>query len=79
MARLIIDVPSDYSGDKVVINKIKLKDFVATLQSACDVLSNDSSSFVCVEEHNTGQFHENPAHNKLTSKQVRTFNETITK
>ena len=79
MARLIIDVPSDYSGDKVVINKMNLKDFVATLQSACDVLSNDSSSFVCVEEHNTGQFHENPVHNKLTSKQIRTFNETITK
>lgn len=79
MARLIIDVPSDYSGDKVVINKMKLEDFVVTLQSACDVLSNDSSSFVCVEEHNTGQFHENPTHNKLTSKQIRTFNEIITK
>ena len=80
MARFIIDVPSDYNSNKeIVFNKLSLKDFTEKLQSACDFITNDSSSFVCVEEHNTGQFYTNPVYNKLTSKQVRTFNDIITK
>ena len=79
MARFIIDVPSDYDSNKgVVINKLSLKDFTEKLQYGCDFISNDSSTLICVEEHNTAQFHEDPAHNKLTSKQVRTFNQKIT-
>ena len=80
MARFIIDVPSNYNSNKeIVFDKLSLKTFTEKLQSACDFITNDSSTLICVEEHNTAQFHGNPAHNKLTSKQVKTFNETITK
>ena len=74
MARFILDVATEYD------NKGKM---TTDIKKGCELIANEYltkqfnggvASITCIEEHNTAQFHTNEWRNKITKKQIRTFN-----
>ena len=82
MARFILDISTHYKEDRNKTKALKTledieTDFQKFMQQVGRVAENLGSccSISIVDEHNTGQFHERTYLNKLTKKQIRTFNQ----
>jgi hypothetical protein len=71
MARFILDVETIYKGKQIENNFKKFMERVGNLSEELGSVASIS----LIEKHNTGQFHNRTYLNKLTSKQIRTFNE----
>ena len=83
MARFIVDTDIEYLTDKpknkreFTVKEIKtdIKELQNVISDAIMNYHDGCVSITCIEEHNTAQFHENPVYNKLTTKQIRRFNQ----
>ena len=83
MARFIVDTDVKYLTDKPKNKKeFTVKEIKTDIQELQNIISiaianyhGGCVSITCVEEHKTAQFHENPVYNKLTTKQIKRFNQ----
>ena len=75
MARFIVDVETEYDKNNKIITDIKKGCEIFADESLSQQFNGGVVSITCIEEHNTAQFHENPVYNKLTTKQIRKFNQ----
>ena len=71
MARFILDIETRYNGDEIVNN---FKEFMEKVGDLSESMGS-FASITLIEKHNTGQFHHRLHLNKLTKKQIRTFND----
>ena len=81
MARFILDISTHYKEDKNKTKTLKTLEDIETnfqkfMQQVGNVAENLGSccSISIIDEHNTGQFHNRLHLNRLTKKQIRTFN-----
>ena len=67
----------DLEGKEFTVKEIKtdIKELQNIISDAISNYHDGCVSITCIEEHNTAQFHENPVYNKLTTKQIRKFNQ----
>ena len=75
MARFILDVATQYDDKGKIITDIKKGMGLIANEYLTKQFNGGVASITCIEEHNTAQFHENPVYNKLTTKQIRKFNQ----
>ena len=81
MARFILDIATNYKENRDKTKKAKTEsdiktDFKSFMERVGGIAEEMGSfaSITCIENHNTGQFHNRLYLNKLTKKQIRTFN-----
>ena len=70
MARFILDIETRYNKDEIVNNFREFMEKVGDLSESM----GSFASITLIEKHNTGQFHHRLHLNKLTKKQIKTFN-----
>ena len=88
MARFILDIATHYKEKSLKAKTKKLltvndietkylgnyfKEFMEEVGNVAEKMGS-CASITCIEPHNISQFHERTYLNKLTKKQIRTFN-----
>ena len=75
MARFILDVETEYDKNNNVLTDIKKGCEIFADEYLSQQFNGGVVSITCIDEHNTAQFHEQAHRNKLTTKQIRSFNQ----
>jgi|TARA_R100001082_G_scaffold96260_1_gene63747 hypothetical protein len=75
MARFIIDVETEYDKNNNILTDVKKGCEIFADEYLSQQFKGGVVSITCIDEHNTAQFYENPIYNKLTTKQIRKFNQ----
>ena len=74
MARFILDIATEYDDKGKITTDIKEGMELIANEYLTKQFSGGVASITCIEDHNTGQFHNRLYLNRLTKKQIRTFN-----
>ena len=74
MARFILDIATEYDDKGKITTDIKQGMELIANEYLTKQFNGGVASITCIEDHNTGQFHNQLHLNKLTKKQIKTFN-----
>ena len=75
MARFIVDVETEYDKNNKIITDVKKGCEIFADENLSQQFNGGVISITCIDEHNTAQFHGQAHRNKLTTKQIRNFNQ----
>ena len=75
MARFILDVETESANPPTLLPAIKKGCEIFADEYLSQQFNGGVVSITCIDEHNTAQFHEQAHRNKLTTKQIRNFNQ----
>ena len=75
MARFILDVETEYDENNKIITDVKKGCEIFADENLSQQFNGGVISITCIDEHNTAQFHGQAHRNKLTTKQIKKFNQ----